>query len=103
MSMAGEMVDGCIPSKMGQEDMEEGWRQGWTSLDINSQPATQHLYTSFAMESLSQGVMDGDLGQLYPHCGTCPRLALSQDIFKLGRANTCEYVIREISMGTQSG
>ena len=55
------------------------------------------------MESLSQGVMDGDLGQLYPHCGTCPRLALSQDIFKLGRANTCEYVLREIDMGTQSG
>jgi len=106
MRMAGDMVDGCIPSKLVQEDMEVGQVGGEvgqfnaSQQDLNSQPATQPLDASFDMESPSQGLEEGVWGQLYPHCGTFPRLALSQDSFKLGRANTCDYVIRESDMGT---
>ncbi|XP_023327885.1 serine/threonine-protein kinase Chk2 [Eurytemora carolleeae] len=39
-------------------------------------------------------------GQLYPHCGTFPRLALSTDSFKLGRGRSMDYVIRESDMGS---
>ena len=38
-------------------------------------------------------------GQLYPHSGTFPRLALKQEMFRLGRAKTSDYVIRESNMG----
>ena len=43
--IAGDMVDGCIPSKLVQEDMEVGQVVGAvgqfnTSQDINSQSAT---------------------------------------------------------------
>ena len=43
--------------------------------------------------------MEGVWGQLYPHSGTFPRLALNQEIFRLGRAKTSGYVIRESDMG----
>ena len=41
----------------------------------------------------------GTWGQLYPHSGTFPRLALNQEIFRLGRAKISGYVIRESDMG----
>eukprot|EP00092_Neocalanus_flemingeri_P094274 GFUD01119867.1.p1 GENE.GFUD01119867.1~~GFUD01119867.1.p1 ORF type:complete len:515 (-),score=128.52 GFUD01119867.1:119-1663(-) len=103
--MAGDTVDGCIPSKIVQEDMEVGQEGGVAgqfniSQDLNSQPATQPLDASFDCESQSQGCEEGVWGQLYPHCGTFPRIALRQDSYKLGRAATCDYVIRESDMGT---
>jgi len=71
------------------------------SQEINSQPATQPLDSSFDMETQSQREEeDGVWGQLYPHCGTFPRISLSQDSFKLGRAKTSDYVIRESDMGS---
>ena len=78
MRMAGDMVDGCVPSKGVQEDMEVGQVGGVlgqfnVSQDINSQPATQPLDASFDLESPSQGFEEGVWGQLYPHCGTFPR------------------------------
>ena len=38
-------------------------------------------------------------GQLCPHSGTFPRLALKQEMFRLGRTKTSDYVIRESDMG----
>jgi len=104
--MAGDTLDGCMPSKMVQEDMEVGQAGGEVgefnaSQEINSQPATQPLDSSFDMETQSQREEeDGVWGQLYPHCGTFPRISLSQDSFKLGRAKTSDYVIRESDMGS---
>ena len=64
--------------------------------DINSQPDTQPLDDSFEME---EGVhIEGAWGQLYPS-GTFPRLALKQEMFRLGRAKTSDYVIREFDVG----
>ena len=57
--------------------------------------------SSFDFESPSQGCEEeGVCGQLYPHCGTFPRIALRQDNFRLGRATTCDYFIKESDMGT---
>lgn len=106
MKMAGDTLDGCMPSKIVQEDMEVGQTGGEVgefnaSQEINSQPATQPLDASFDMETQSQrDEEDGVWGQLYPHCGTFPRISLSQDSFKLGRAKTSDYVIRESDMGS---
>jgi len=104
-------VDGCVPSKaIVQEDMEVGQDPDMmgqqqqfnvsVSQELNSQPATQPLDGSFDLESPSQGLEEGVWGQLYPHCGTFPRIALRQESFRLGRATTCDYVIRESDMGT---
>ena len=73
MRMAGDMVDGCIPSKLVQEDMEVGQVGGEvgqfnaSQQDLNSQPASQPLDASFDMESPYQGLDEGVWGQLYPH------------------------------------
>ena len=81
MKMAGDTLDGCMPSKIVQEDMEVGQTGGEVgefnaSQEINSQPATQPLDASFDMETQSQrDEEDGVWGQLYPHCGTFPRCA----------------------------
>ena len=65
--------------------------------DINSQPDTQPLDDSFEME---EGVhIEGAWGQPYPS-GTFPRLALKQEMFRLGRANISNYVIMESNMGS---
>ena len=65
--------------------------------DINSQPDTQPLDDSFEME---EGVhIEGAWGQPYPS-GTFPRLALKQEMFRLGRAKTSDYVIMESNMGS---
>ena len=37
-------------------------------------------------------------GQLYPHSGTFPRMALEQEMFRLGGAKTSNCVIRELNM-----
>ena len=50
------------------------------------------------METVSQ-VEESVWGQLYPHCGTLPRIPLSTDSFRLGRASSCDYVIKETDMG----
>ena len=64
-----------------------------------SQPATQPLDNSeMEMEPVSQ-LEESVWGQLYPHCGTFPRIPLSADSFKLGRASSCDYVIKETDMG----
>ena len=44
--------------------------------------------------------MEGVWGQLYPHSGTFPRLAMKQEMFRLGRAKTSDYVTRESDMGS---
>jgi len=36
---------------------------------------------------------------LYPHCGTFPRIPLTTDSFKMGRGRSNDYVIRESDMG----
>ena len=84
--MAHDEVDGCVSSKvMVQEDMEVVQDTGMVghqqfnvsvSQELNSQPATQPLDGSFDLESPSQGLEEGVWGQLYPHCGTFPRLFL---------------------------
>ena len=45
--------------------------------------------------------MEGVWGQLYPHSGPFPRLALKQEMFRLGGAQTSNYVIRESDMGNR--
>ena len=55
--------------------------------------------TSQDMDMEEGGHILGTWGQLYPHSGTFPRLALNQEIFRLGRAKTSGYVIRESDMG----
>ena len=65
--------------------------------EINSQSDTQPLDDSFEME---EGVhIEGAWGQPYPS-GTFPRLALKQEMFRLGRAKTSDYVIMESNMGS---
>jgi len=71
-----------------------------TSSTNNSQLATQPLDDTEEEESPTQ-TQSKVWGQLYPHCGTFPRLALSQDSFKLGRGRSMEYVITESDMGSQ--
>jgi len=112
--MAGDTTDGCLNSKMmppDAEDMEVGSSGGHeesqdsqhevapSSQLAQSQPATQPLDESIGMETASQGLEDGVWGQLYPHCGTFPRIALKQDNFRFGRASMCDYVIKESDMG----
>ena len=89
--------DGCHQSNAVAQDsgrMDCSMSQGQ---DMNSQPATQPLDGSFEMEE--GGYMEGVWGQLYSHSGTFPRLALKQEMFRLGRAKTSDYVIRESDMG----
>lgn len=128
--MAPDTTDGCIPSKMGAEEMEVGSEPVSQSQDLerssapssqqspvtinlitntqdrdhepsqsHSQPATQPLDFSVDMEPPSQDVEAGVWGQLYPHCGTFPRIPLKADSFRFGRASSCDYVIRESDMG----
>ena len=59
--------------------------------------ATQHLDGSFEMEE--GGHIKGVWGQLYPHSGIFPRLALKQEMFRLSRAKTSNSVIRKCDMG----
>ena len=60
-------VDGCIPSKLVQEDMEVGQVGGEvgqfnaSQQDLHSQPASQPLDTSFDMESPYQGCLGSAL------------------------------------------
>merc|ERR1719391_512600 len=63
-----------------------------------SQPNTQPL-DKLDMESVSQALEEGVWGQLYPHCGSFPRIPLVKDVFRFGRASSCDYVIREKDMG----
>ena len=89
--------DGCHQSNAVAQDsgrMDFSMSQGQ---DMNSQLATQPLDDSFEMEE--GGHMEGVWGQLYSHSGTFPRLALKQEMFRLGRAMTSDYVIRESDMG----
>ena len=59
------------------------------SQDMNLQPATQPLDGSFEMEEGCQ--IEGVWGQLYPHSGTFPRLALKQEMSLLGLVKTSNY------------
>ena len=63
----------------------------WQIFGWNRLPATQPLDGSFKMEE--GGHMEGVWGQLYPPSGTFPRLAQKQEMFRLGRAKTSDYVI----------
>ena len=65
--------------------------------EMTWQPVTQLLDGFFEMEE--EGHMEGVYGSLYPHSGTCPRLALTQEMFRLGQAKTSNYVIREFDIG----
>jgi len=57
-----------------------------------SQPNTQPL----EMESVAQALNDEVVwGQLYPQCGAFPRISLTKDVFSLGRASSCDYMIKE--------
>jgi len=126
--MAGDTIDGCVSSKMSTpEEMELGpgefndGSQLASQQDANSQvnpmnvssqeassqltmtqdqsqPNTQPL-DKLDMESVSQALEEGVWGQLYPHCGAFPRIPLSKDVFRFGRASSCDYVIREEDMG----
>lgn len=118
--MAGDTTDGCLPSKMvpsqssqemdtvSQQDVDHqhldcsqgGNSQSQPALS-QSQPATQPL--EFSQESLaqvaSQGPEDGVWGQLFPYSGTFPRIKLTEERFRVGRASSCDYSIRESDMG----
>jgi len=72
----GDQTDGCFPSKPAVPDPRMECSQQETAFP-SSQPATQPLDGSFEMDdSQSQNPMEGVWGQLYPHCGTFPRLDL---------------------------
>ena len=81
--MAGDETDGLCVSK--QVFQEEG--------EIHSQLPTQPIEE---VEEEDSQIHPQVWGQLYPHCGTFPRLALSTDSFKLGRGRSMDYVIRNI-------
>jgi len=66
---------------------------------ITQEAATQPMDSSIDLDPSSQGLEEGVWGQLYPHCGTFPRIPLKTDVFKFGRASSCDYVIRETDMG----
>ena len=85
--MAGDETDGLCVSK--QVFQEEG--------EIHSQLPTQPIEE---VEEEDSQIHPQVWGQLYPHCGTFPRLALSTDSFKLGRGRSMDYVIRESDMGS---
>ena len=120
--MAGDTVDGCISSKMStpeQTEHETGESQQASQQDASSQvnpmnaspqeassqltaltqdqsqPDTQPL----DMESVSQAIEEVVWGQLYPQCGAFPRISLTKDVFSLGRASSCDYMIKEKDMG----
>jgi len=96
-----DQPDGCFPSKLAVPDQMECYQQQEVAFP-SSQPATQPLDGSFEMDdSQSQNPMEGVWGQLYPHCGTFPRLPLRTDAFRLGRAKSCDYVIRQSDMGSE--
>jgi len=96
-----DQPDGCFPSKPAVPDQMECYQQQEVAFP-SSQPATQPLDGSFEMDdSQSQNPMEGVWGQLYPHCGTFPRLPLRTDAFRLGRAKSCDYVIRQSDMGSE--
>lgn len=106
--MAVDSTDGCLPSKQavlaGEMDGSQASCQPSQSQDLtsqlNTQPATQPLDSSLDLDSSSQAGEECSWGQLYPHCGTFPRLPLQKDIFRLGRASSSDYVIRESDMGS---
>ena len=100
MNGGGEdMLDGCFPSKNPQQaSMDCNVSQQDENM-YNSQPATQPLDDSIEMDDTSQEE-DKAWGQLYPHCGTFPRIALRTENYKLGLAKTSDYVIRESDMGS---
>jgi len=120
--MAGDTVDGCVASKMSTpEEMEIGSgdfdddraSQQDASSQVNpmiqsSQEASSQLTTMtqsqpntqpLDKESESQVLEEGVWGQLYPHCGSFPRIPMVKDVFRFGRASSCDYVIREKDMG----
>ena len=123
--MTGDTVEGCISSKMSTtEQMEHGTAdskqasQQDASSQANpmnassqeassqltamtqdqSQPNTQPL-DKLDMEPVSQALEEVVWGQLYPQCGAFPRISLTKDVFRLGRASSCDYMIKEKDMG----
>jgi len=96
--MAGDSTDGCLPSKMELESSQtseplEEEEEVLTQQDCDTQPLdSQELCPA------SQGLEDGVWGQLYPHCGTFPRLKLDGEKFKIGRS-VGDYIIKMSDMG----
>ena len=66
---------------------------------MTQEAATQPMDSSVDLDPSSQGLEEGVWGQLYPHCGSFPRIPLKTDLFRFGRASSCDYVIRETDMG----
>lgn len=120
-----DTTDGCFPSKrctsesfsdtsMGGNEINQlssaSSAQGneLNAQDIScsasqmSQPATQPIEDLGVLEDEeeSQEKATEVWGQLYPHCGTFPRIPLSSDSFRLGRGKSSDYVIRESDMGS---
>jgi len=69
------------------------------SVTMTQEAATQPMDSSIDLDPSSQGLEEGVWGQLYPHCGSFPRIPLKTDVFRFGRASSCDYVIRETDMG----
>jgi len=63
-----------------------------------SQVATQPLEPGLELECSQGGQV---WGQLYPHCGTFPRIRLDREVFRLGRAADSDYVVRASDMGSE--
>jgi len=117
-----DATDGCFPSKRSSSEtfsdasmagnvselneMNELNECIQNSQDIScsasqmSQPATQPIEDLGELEDEPQETASEVWGQLYPHCGTFPRIPLSSDSFRLGRGKTSDYVIRESDMGS---
>jgi len=89
-----DMTDGCMPSKEAAQVMSQGEGM-W-----NSQPDTQPLKNSQDMEETGAAREEGVWGQLYPHCGTFPRIPLKLENYKMGRGKGSDYVVRESDMGS---
>ena len=68
-------------------------------LSMTQEAATLPMDSSVDLDPSSQGLEEGVWGQLYPHCGSFPRIPLKTDVFRFGRASSCDYVIRETDMG----
>ena len=68
-------------------------------LSMTQEAATLPMDSSVDLDPSSQGLEEGVWGQLYPHCGSFPIIPLKTDVFRFGRASSCDYVIRETDMG----
>jgi len=96
-TLGTDMVDGCAPSREAPHMAGCSLSPMSQGEAASSQPATQPLEGSQELEEWEGE--EGAWGQLYPHSGTFPRIALIQESYKLGRGKQSDYMVKESDMG----